>query len=191
MTVALTPQIQIAIDPFESPVRETVRFSMYKRLEQIITERPLPIGYSVVPYNEALLPAFSAVTRLSFIKSPELEHYPELGTRKGCNNFVKELTHMQGFRAEASWLVRWNNEPVAIVITRRLPGCVFGEIQLVAVVPRHRRRGLARHLVTLAQRSLKELQVPHASLHVNRENRNSIRFFRSLGFQVSSSGLYG
>jgi len=191
MTVALTPQIQIANDPFERPAGETIRFSMYKRLMCNFSNRALPDGYTIVPFNESLLPAFSAVTRLSYIKSPELDHYPELGTRKGCNNLVKELTRMQGFRAESSWMVRWNNEPVAIVITRRLPGCVFGEIQLVAVVPRHRRRGLARYLVTRALWSLKDLQVPHASLHVNRGNRNTIRFFRSLGFQVSSSGLYG
>ena len=191
MTVALTPSIHIASDPFESPGRETVRFAMHRRLSCVFPEPPLPEGYTVVPFTPSLIPAFSAVTRMSFMKSPDRDLYPELRSRKGCNYLIRELTEMQGFLPEVSFLVRWHNEPVAVLMTRRMPGCVFGEIQLAAVSPRHRRKGIASYLATRAMWAFRDLQIPHASLHVNSINRAGIRFFRHLGFIVNASGLYG
>jgi len=191
MTIALYNRIQIASDPFENPVRKTIRFSMYKKLDHIYSDIQMPVGYTVIPFDKSLLPAFSAVTSLAYVHNPELEYYPDLGTRNGCYRLIEEFTEMQGFRPDASFLVTWNNEPVAVVLARRLPGCVFGEIQFVAVAPRHRRRGLARILVTRAMLRLRDLQIPHASLHVNMSNRNAVRCFRRLGFEVNSTGLYG
>lgn len=190
MTISLSPTIQIAIDPFAAPSRETVRFTMHKKLDTVFPE-PLPEGYSVIPFNPALLPSFAAVARMAFYKSNESEAYPELKTRTGCDHLIDELTEMDGFEPDASFLVFKDAKPAGIVLSRVMQGQVFGEIQLVAVSPVHRRRGLAKFLLNKALKALHDLKVPHVSLQVNRDNRNGVRFFRNSGFTVAGTGTYG
>jgi len=165
-------------------------FTMLKRVSETEEIPELPEGYNLVQWSSRHNAAFAAVLRVAYIKSPELLYYPVLKTSSGCRHFVEELTGMHGFVPENTWLVEYNNEPCAVIITNRGPGNVFGEIQVVAVVPRHRRMGLGKFLVSRAVKVFKNIGIPHAILNLNRSNRGSIRFFRRNGFQVSSSGVY-
>ena len=190
MTLSLSPKIQFAIDPFATPTRETLRFSMHRKLECVFPE-PLPEGYSVMKYNPALQRSFSAVTRHAFYNNPEVQSYPGMKTREGCDFLINELTDMDGFQPDASFLIARGKNPAAIILTRRIAGGVFGEIQLIAVTPNNRRNGLGQYLITKSLSTLKRLEIPHANLQVVSENKAAVVFFRTMGFQVSSTGTYG
>jgi len=190
MTLAVTSPISIAIDPFERPLVEITRFTMYRGLSEVFPERPLPRDFSAVPFNPALIPAYCAVSRIAFIKSPELELYPQLNTSSGCRELIEDLTDLPGFLPDASCVVFFDNEPVAGILACRIQGCIFGQVNMVAVVPKHRRRGIGRHLVTKALWTFRDRDLMHATFNVNSTNRTAIRFFRKMGFQVNSAGKY-
>jgi ribosomal protein S18 acetylase RimI-like enzyme len=103
---------------------------------------------------------------------------------------IEDLTDLAGFLPEASWMVTHLGAPSALIISGHTPGGVFGQVHLLAVVPRHRRRGLATYLTRKALWALHDKGLYHATLQVNRENRNAVRFFRTVGFQVNAAGVY-
>ena len=177
-------------DPFDSPEGETVRFTMVRELKDVPPEPPLPFGYRVEAWTAPILPAYASVLAVAFADSPELQLYPKLGSREGCLSLVKELTSGPGFLASGSWLVIFDKEPAAMIISSRLPEEKTGQINVVAVAPRHRRLGIGKHLVTKALWAFKDRHLPLATLRVNRSNRIAVRFFRSSGFQVSEARSY-
>jgi ribosomal protein S18 acetylase RimI-like enzyme len=183
-------QIRVSADPFDFPNCETVRFTMYRRMFGLPSIRPLPKNFTITPWNDRLIPAFTAVLRTSFIANPETETYPFLNSTIGCSRLVEELTDMPGFMPDTTWLIQKDEHPCGVIITNRGTGCVFGQIQLVAVEPRFRHLGLGTNLVRMALWDFNNRSIPHAILHINRTNRRGIRFFRTQGFQVNSSGTY-
>jgi len=190
MTYALASPINIAIDPFDKPQVEITRYTMYRSLHELFPERPLPRKFNAIPFTPSLIPAYCAVVRTAFIKSPELELYSQLKTSLGTRALVEELTNIPGFLPEASWMIFFNNEPLAGALSCRAQGCIFGQVKLVAVVPKFRRRGFGRHLVTKALWNFHDRGLLHATFNVNNSNRSVIRFFRSMGFQVNAASRY-
>ena len=187
MTLSLN---QVKVDPFDRPQVEAVRFTMYRPLVELPPTRPVPPGYTSDPWMIRSLPAASAVLKIAYTCSPDAQLYSNLGSHKGCTDLLNDLTDLPGFLPEASFLVNHNDSPAGLVICSHTPGGIFGQINIVAVVPRHRRRGLATYLTRRALWALSDKGLFHATLQVNRENRNAIRFFRTLGFQVNGAGVY-
>jgi ribosomal protein S18 acetylase RimI-like enzyme len=176
-------------DPFDRPQVETVRFAMYRNLHDIPPCRPLPPGYELHPWNLRSVAPGSAVLKIAFTSTPDASLYTELKSDRGCGYILEELTELPGFLPEASWIISLNNAPCAVVLSHQLPGLV-GQISVVAVTPQHRKRGLATNLIRKALWTFQEMGLLYSILYVNRSNRNAIRFFRSLNYQVSASCVY-
>jgi ribosomal protein S18 acetylase RimI-like enzyme len=177
-------------DPFDSPDGEVVRFTMFKELEMLAPDPPLPFGYRLEPWTDLLMPAYAAVLAVSFSDSPDLDHYPRLASRDGCLSMLKEIAGAQGFITGGSWLVLANKEPAATILTSRTRDGVSGFINVVAVAPRHRLMGIGRHLVSKALWTFRDRHLDQGILRVNRSNRGALRFFRSAGFQAGESRTY-
>jgi ribosomal protein S18 acetylase RimI-like enzyme len=59
-----------------------------------------------------------------------------------------------------------------------------GWLNYLAVAPEHRRQGLARAIVSEAERLLKEAGCPKINLQVRTSNAEVIEFYRRLGYAV-------
>lgn len=177
-------------DPFDSPDGEAVRFTMFKNLENLSPDPPLPFGYRLEAHTDQILPAFAAVLAVSYSDSTDLPLYPRLASREGCLAFLKEITGGPSFVTGASWLVLFQKEPAALVLSSRSRDGSIGHLNIVAVAPRHRRMGVGRHLVSKALWAFRDRHIGEAALRVNRGNRGAIRFFRTVGFQVGESRTY-
>ena len=180
--------IRIAADPFDVAVKESQRYAMHMKLNGRFLLDELPDGYTVESFSIDKLHAFGAVLFQGFLAQPERNVYPRLATNVGCRGMAKELTDMPGFLARHSYVIMHNGVPVAGIITSRSLGCVFGQIHLVAVAHRHRRLGLGSYLTKRVLNEFQDLKLMHASLHVLGDNRQSIKFFRVMGFRAAQHG---
>jgi ribosomal protein S18 acetylase RimI-like enzyme len=68
---------------------------------------------------------------------------------------------------------------------------VRGWIHHLAVLPRHRRRGIATALVRAAERGLREMGCPKINLQVRAGNDSVIAFYRALDYQVEDRTSLG
>jgi ribosomal protein S18 acetylase RimI-like enzyme len=134
-----------------------------------------------------MIPAYAAVLAVAFSDSPDLEYYPRLGSGEGCKEIMEDLVKSPAFLTGGTWLVIFNREPAAVIISSREAGKKDGRVEVVAVAPRHRRVRVGSHLVNKALWALRDRHLIEACLRVNRSNRAAVRFFRSLGFQASES----
>jgi len=182
--------VRFKLDPFDRPDGEVVRFTMYREVIELQSDRPLPFGYRPEPWTAQVLPAFAAVLAVAFSDSPDLEYYPKLSSKDGCVEILEEISESAGFLPGASWLVLFNREPAAIVLSSRAVQGLMSRVNIVAVAPRHRRVKVGTHLLNKAMWAVRDRRIPGTMLRINRNNRVGIRFFRSAGFQVSSSDTY-
>jgi GNAT superfamily N-acetyltransferase len=177
-------------DPFEQPSAEVVRLTLGRSLDILTTEHQLPFGYRLEPWCQPLIPAFAASMAVAFSDSPDLEIYPALGSREGCLRLMNEIVEIPGFLSGACWLVFFDREPCAHILSSQAFDSNSGEIMSIGIAPRHRRLGVGTHLVNKTLWALHDRKCNQASAKVNRSNRGAIRFFRSLGFQASASQEY-
>ncbi len=178
------------MDPFDKPSVEVVRFLMYRNLNDLATERPLPFGYRVEPWCKPMLPAYAATMAVAFSDSPDLKIYRKLDSKDGCISIIKDIVNMQDFFQAVSWIVFFNREPCAFILTGMAGGSEFAQIQAVGVAPRHRRIEIGTHLVNMALWAFRDRRLPGVMVKLSRSNRKGIRFFRSLDFHVSDSMEY-
>jgi ribosomal protein S18 acetylase RimI-like enzyme len=190
MTVQLSNLIQLASDPFDRPALDTVRHTMQMRLEWVIPPGLPRHGYRFMPWNDFFKRPAARALRNSFLNSPELDLYPALASTSGCAMIVEELTRMPGFLPQASGLILRRHEPIGVIIANRAHGCVFGEIQLLAVAPGHRRRGLATYMVNHALWCFHDSRLWYATVRLSESSRLATRLFTKLGFQVAASTRY-
>jgi ribosomal protein S18 acetylase RimI-like enzyme len=176
-----------AIDPFDLPEGEVVRFTMFRSLENLPPDPPLPFGYRLEVWNKPILPAYAAVLAVSFADSPDLDLYPRLASKDGCENLVKEMSSTSGFVAGASWIALFGKEPAAAVLCSRTVDGLTGFVNVVAVAPRHRRIGIGKQIVNKALWAFHDRHLSGAATRISRGNRGAIMFFRSIGFQVGES----
>jgi len=134
-----------------------------------------------------MLPAYAAVLAVAFSDSSDLDFYNRLSSREGCREIMLDLVNNPGFMSGGSWLVFFNREPAAMIISSREPGKDKGCVEVVAVAPRHRRVKVGSHLVGKALWAFRDRRLSEVHCGVNRPNRNAVRFFRSLGFQAKGS----
>lgn len=178
------------ISPFDRPEGELTRFKMVRSTLHLPKEDPLPFGYRVENWVNAMLPAYAAVLAVAFADSPELNHYPRLASREGCLQMMNELVALPTFLTGASWLILHKKEPAAIVVSRHSPENSSGIIEMLAVSPKHRGVYIGRHILFKALWAFRDHHFRHAEFRINKENRSVIRFFRNAGFHVDSSETF-
>lgn len=178
------------IDPFEKPSEGHVRLVMEAGLQDIPGDMPLPFGYRIEQWCEPMIPAYAAALAVAFSDSPDTQYYPRLASREGCDSLIRDLAKMPGFFSGASWLLFFNREPCAILLTGHYPEEHAGRILALGVAPRHRIVGVGKFLVNRGLWAFRDRKLEKGIVKVNRLNRGAVRFFRSCGFQTSRSQKY-
>jgi GNAT superfamily N-acetyltransferase len=181
---------QNVFDPFDKPAEGMVRLVMEAGLQGIPGDMPLPFGYRIEQWCEPMIPAYAAALAVSFSDSPDVQYYPRLASREGCESLIRDLADLPGFFSGASWLLFFNREPCAILLTGHFPEEKAGQIRVMGVAPRHRNVGVGKYLVNRALWAFRDRRLVKGIVKINRLNRAAIRFFRSCGFQASKSQAY-
>jgi len=180
----------VLMDPFDKPALEIVRFSMYRDMDVFPPDVSLPFGYRAEPWVGPLIPAFAASMAVAFADSSELETYPRLSSREGCQRIVEDICNMPDFLSGATWLVFFNREPCGFILCGQAKKSEIAQIRIFGVAPRHRRFHIGSWLVNRALWAFHDRKFPQAMLNVNRTNHAGVRFLRSLGFYVAQSREY-
>ena len=147
-------------------------------------------GYDLLPWDGSLLDAHAEVKFLSFRDEIDANVFPCFSELPGCIRLMTEITHRQGFLAEATWLAAYHRgdgrPPVACGTIQgiRDQRTGMGAIQNVGIVPGHRNRGLGSALLFKALEGFRQVGLTRVYLEVTAENRGAIRLYRRLGFCV-------
>src|SRR5262245_15296349 len=117
------------------------RFRMEIELYEPPPVSPVPEGYTLVPWQDALIEQHAEVLYYSFCDEIDAKVFPSFGSRHGCSALMREIRTKHGFLPEATWLlVRGEDLCGSIQGIRERTG--VGAIQNVGVTGSHRGRGL-------------------------------------------------
>jgi len=175
-------------NPLDVSANNVPRFTMIRELGVLPRDSTMPFGYRVEPWYPPMLPAYAAVMAASFANTPEEVNFPDLGSKFGCSDILQKIADMPTFLSGASWLVLFNKEPAAIVISSRIVGAKQGEVLLLAVTPRHRGVEVGKNLLIKALWAFKDHHMTHAVVKVSQSNRRYTRFLRRAGFHMQQAG---
>jgi ribosomal protein S18 acetylase RimI-like enzyme len=148
---------------------------------------PVPNGYLFVPWEPALLDAFSQAKYLSFRNEMDSKVFPCLGEFEGCRRLMAEIARKPGFLPGATWLIV---HAPAKDARQTYCGTVqgirdqhgFGAIQNIGVTPEHRCFGLGTGLLVHALYGFRQAGIRRAYLEVTAQNDGAIRLYRRVGF---------
>ena len=178
------------MDPFENPQIPVTRFTMDRKLYTLPHDNPLPFGYRTEPWCAPMLPAFAAAFAVSYNDSPDIQVYPDIASREGCQELLSKLVSAENFLSGVSWLVFFDREPCAMLMASTDDNNETGKIDVIGVAPRHRRMRIGSILLVKALWGMRDRKMPRVMLHVNRDCRAAVQFFRGAGFQVTNSREY-
>jgi ribosomal-protein-alanine N-acetyltransferase len=138
------------------------------------TEAPVPPGYEVRPaepahYRSIWQASWDAYAGRPFMEAPTEEDFAAFST---------DPRNDPGL-----WPVAWHGGAVAGQVDGAVVGSV-GVVTEVSVVPAHRRRGLARALLTRALGALLARGVETVRLQVRDGNAPAVALYESLGFRT-------
>ena len=173
------------------------RFRMEIDLSRsFVPSASLPIGYHLVPWNEALLDAHARTKYEAFCKEIDAQVFPCLGDLSGCRRLMHEIRRKPGFLPEATWLIARNvhsfgehdETPLAPLewcgtIQGVLDCSGVGSIQNIGIVPSQRGSGLGSVLIEHALSGFQNAGAYRVTLEVTAENIAAIRLYQRLGFQ--------
>jgi len=142
----------------------------------------LPPGYSLVPWNAALLQAHADVLYASFHETIDAVVFPSLGDRSGCSFLMTEISRKSGFLGGATWLLCGPDGYCGTVQGVREPGGV-GAIQNLGIAAGYRNRGLGSVLLLHALEGFRRAGLKRALLEVTAHNEGAIRLYRRLSFR--------
>ncbi len=164
------------------------------RMEIDLT-RPLPAiqlaaGFEWLAWDPSLLVTHAQVKRDAFVGELDSVVFPCLGETAGCLQLMRAIASRSSFVPEATWLVVHAGDAVhphepCGTIQGITSSDTLGSIQNVGVVPRFRRRGLARALVLKSLAGFQEWGLPQAFLEVTAANEPAVKLYHDLGFQVA------
>ena len=149
--------------------------------------KPIPFGYDLVPFREALIREHAAAKYQSFCMELDANVFPCLGRRDGCLRLMREIASRAGFVPEATWLCRYRDpdsgrtEPVGTVQGLQIDG--WGAIQNLGIDPAHRGHGLGSILLMRAAHGFQAIGMKHMHLEVTTDNTAAIRLYERLGFK--------
>lgn len=148
---------------------------------------PLPAGYRLVAWNDALLDVHARTKFRSFRDEIDAVVFPCLGELDGCRRLMREIRGKSGFLPEASWLIAWGRSPEELTWCGTIQGVCerpsLGMIQNIGVVPEHRGRGLGTALVHQAMLGFRQYGLSRASLEVTVANGRAVELYQRLGFR--------
>lgn len=152
-----------------------------------LTPPPVPDQYRFVPWDLALLDAFSQAKYMSFRNELDANVFPCLGDFQGCRRLMTEIIRKPGFLPEATWLLVYSpagrNRPEycgTVQGVRDRHG--LGAIQNVGIVPEHRNAGLGTSLLLHSLSGFQKANVNRVYLEVTAQNDGAIRLYRRVGF---------
>ena len=147
----------------------------------------LPVGYRLVPWNEALLDVHARTKHRCFRSEIDAIVFPCLGSLEGCRRLMREIRGKAGFLPAATWLVCWGKAPEDLQWCGTIQGIVdrggLGSIQNIGIVPGHRGLGLGTSLIEQALAGFRRSGVRRASLEVTADNSSAVRLYQRLGFR--------
>ena len=174
--------------------------------------KSLPVGYQLVPWNEALLDVHARTKYQAFCHEIDAQVFPCLGELSGCRRLMHEIRRKPGFLPEATWLIarkinRYERlretHPVSpdqsVSLDRAVPlewcGTIQGvldssgngSIQNIGIVPSQRGGGLGSILIEQALSGFESAGAYHVTLEVTAENIAAIRLYQRLGFRRSKT----
>jgi ribosomal protein S18 acetylase RimI-like enzyme len=88
------------------------------------------------------------------------------------------------FDAHRWWLARWEDDPVGVVLTLRVPESGDHEVAYMGLIPRARGRGLGRELLVQALGEARRASAPRVLLSVDGRNSPARRLYEQVGFTV-------
>ena len=165
------------------------RYRMEFDLEGALFSPPrLPLGYFLVPWDDALLEAHAETKYHCFRYEIDAHVFPSLGDYQGCLRLMRDIAEREGFLAPATWLIRYGREgdPQSefcgtIQGVENAHG--VGSIQNIGIVPGHRGRGLGTCLIHQALVGFRQAGLRRGTLEVTAQNQRAIRLYDRLGFR--------
>lgn len=149
----------------------------------------LPVGYSLLPWEPALLNSHAEVKYLSFRDEIDANVFPCFCELSGCKRLMGDIARKIGFLPQTTWLLAYNGEDGK---TAEYCGTIqgirdrsgMGAIQNLGITPGHRDRGLGTVLMFRALRGFQQAGLSRVFLEVTADNEGAIRLYRRLGFHV-------
>ncbi len=157
------------------------RFRMEMGLMNLLAQPPLPVGYSWLAWNDALIEAHARVKSRCFQDEIDSQVFPALGSYEGCLQLMREISRRPGFCQPATWLISGPNGLCGTIqgVVDRGP---IGAIQNVGVEAEHRGLGLGKALVRRALDGFRSMQVDRAYLEVTSHNSPAVLMYKKIGF---------
>ena len=163
------------------------RFRMEVDLAAGRTPQPLPPGYRLVPWNEAVLEVHARTKFRAFRDEIDSLVFPCLGDLEGCRRLMREIRGKPGFLPNATWLIAHGATPESLQWCGTIQGVVDrgrgGMIQNVGIVPGHRGLGLGTCLIEQALAGFRSRGLRTTALEVTADNCGAVRLYQRLGFR--------
>ncbi|REK10791.1 MAG: GNAT family N-acetyltransferase [Planctomycetota bacterium] len=154
-------------------------------LGQQFAPPPLPAGYRLLAWDDALLEAHAEAKYHSFKGEIDSNVFPCLGDWLGCHRLMQEIRAKQGFLPEATWLVGHETDDgweYAGTVQGIRDYSGMGAIQNLGVTPEHRSRQLGSALLLQALDGFQQAGLRRAFLEVTAQNNGAIRLYQRMGF---------
>ena len=162
------------------------RFRMEIDLDAPREIRPLPDGFTWIPWEESLLDRHAETKFRCFHGEIDAGVFPSLGDRHGCQRLMREIRRKPGFLPGATWLIAASSGYVGTIQGVMDHGAI-GAIQNVGVIPELRGNGLGRALVERALAGFREAGLRRAYLEVTADNNSAVQLYRGMGFRKSKT----
>jgi ribosomal protein S18 acetylase RimI-like enzyme len=161
------------------------------RMEIELTERqfapvPLPEGFRMIPWSDALLEIHAETKFLAFRSEIDSNVFPCLGEQAGCLRLMQEIRQKPGFLPEATWLIARDTvdgEEYCGTIQGIIDRSGMGAVQNLGIVPEHRGHGLGSALMRQLLDGFKRVGLERVFLEVTCQNEGAIRLYRRFGFR--------
>ncbi|QDV62670.1 GNAT family N-acetyltransferase [Crateriforma conspicua] len=164
------------------------RFRMEFDLAAGVPESPpLPFGYELVPYSDALVREHATAKFDSFRSELDADVFPCLSRQDGCLRLMREIVSRAAFVPEATWLLRHRDpasglqSPVGTIQGLSVDG--WGAVQNLGVVGDHRGKGLGSLLLLKAAAGFAVTGIRRMHLEVTTDNAAAVRLYEKLGFK--------
>jgi ribosomal protein S18 acetylase RimI-like enzyme len=167
------------------------RFRMEMDLARLTPSPPaLPAGYLWLPWDAALVGTHAETKFRSFADELDANVFPCLAARDGCKRLMQEISHREGFLAEATWLLVYRRGDLSNGARLEYCGTVqgvrdadYGAIQNLGITPEHRGHGLGSCLLHRALDGFRQVGLARAYLEVTARNTGAIRLYERFGFR--------
>ncbi len=200
-TLQCSPQVdriesQLLLHPagLHSELFRQAEFDLYHRLYmmQPLAGRAhhapvqLPAGLTLRPWQEGDLTPAARLIAEAYRDHPDSLINDQYRTVHGSLRFLNNIVRYAGcgtFAQQASYVITepHGSELAALVLSSRVSQ-QCGHITQICVHPAHRRKGLARTLLTLAAASFLQQDAQAISLTVTESNTQAIDLYRSEGY---------